>query len=417
MRNTIARTLFATLLSVGAGCVFAQTVSPESVGLSSERLERVGELMQRNIDAGRISGAVTLVARHGKIAYLEAQGVMDMASNKPMETDTIFRLASMSKPVGGLAIMMLVEEGKVNLSDPVSKYLPSFKDQQVAVRRSGGGAGGQANADDEPDYYLVPADREVTIKDLLTHTSGVMSGDISSGAGNPLFVMRHDVGLNWVNELGKAPLEFQPGTRWAYSATAGFDVLSRVVEIASGQNFNEFLKERVFGPLDMQDIFFWPNADQRQRVVTSYVLNNGKLEPRNNPDSMSGEIFYSAAGGLMASAEAYAQFAMLLAQGGELNGKRLLGTRTMEVMRSAFIDDSLPGRNPGEGYGLSVRVVTDPTKMGSLLSAGAFGWSGFYGTHLFVDPKEEVVGLMLIQSPISDMRPSFETAVMQAIVD
>jgi CubicO group peptidase (beta-lactamase class C family) len=408
MPRKILHTCAALALVLQACYTQAQTVSPESVGLSSERLERINALIQSHIDAGRISGAVTLVARHGKIAHLEAQGVMDIAGNKPMEEDTIFRLASMSKPVGALAIMMLIEEGKVKLDDPVSKYLPSFAKQQVVVRT---GAGNE-------DYYLVPAEREVVIRDLLTHTSGVMSGGISSAAGNPLFSSRHATGVAWVDELGAAPLEFQPGSRWAYSATAGFDVLSRVVELASGEDFNTFLRRRVFDPLDMNDIFFWPNDDQRQRLVTSYIADeSGKLQLRNNPDAMSGEIFFSAAGGLMASAEAYAQFGMLLAQGGELNGVRLLGTRTMEVMRSAFIDDTLPGRNPGEGYGLGVRVVTDPLKMNSLLSDGTFGWSGFYGTHLFVDPVEEIVGVLMIQSPIGSMRPEFETAVMQAIID
>lgn len=406
-RKLFVHTLAACALLTQALVLQAQTVSPESVGLSSERLARITELMQAHIAAGDISGAVTLVARHGKIAHLQAQGVMDLASGKAMEEDTIFRLASMSKPVAGLAIMMLVEEGKVKLGDPVSTYLPGFKDQKVAVRY-----GEEAEA-----YYLMPAEREITVRDLLTHTSGVMSGQISSGAGNALFNTRHEVGLAWVEGLGSAPLEFQPGSRWAYSAVAGFDMLSRIVEIASGQNFNDFLRQRVFSPLGMDDIFFWPNDDQRPRIVTSYVLNDGKLEPRNNPDSMSGEIFYSGAGGLMASAEAYAQFGMLLAQGGELNGVRLLGSRTLEVMRSVFVPDTLPGRSPGEGYGLSVRVVTDPTRMNSLLSAGTFGWSGAYGTHLFVDPQEELVGVMLIQTPIGTLRPEFETAVMQAIID
>jgi CubicO group peptidase (beta-lactamase class C family) len=397
-----------TVLAVLTAPLRAQVVEPESVGLSTERLGRIHDLVQSHIDAGRISGAVTLVARHGKVAHLEAQGLMDIAGNKPMETDTIFRLASMSKPVGALAIMMLIEEGKVKLGDPVSKYLPSFTDQKVAVKTGEGDA----------DYYLMPVAREVTVLDLLTHTSGVMSGGVSNRAGNPLFNTRHEIGLAWVNELGAAPLEFQPGSRWAYSATAGFDVLSRIVEVASGQDFNSFLRERVFNPLDMDDIFFWPNDDQRERLVTSYIADDsGSLQLRNNPDSMSGEIFFSAAGGLMASAEAYAQFGMLLAQGGELNGVRLLGTRTMEVMRSAFIADTLPGRNPGEGYGLGVRVVTDPLKMNSLLSEGTFGWSGFYGTHLFVDPVEEVVGILFIQAPVQSMRPEFETAVMQAIID
>jgi CubicO group peptidase (beta-lactamase class C family) len=401
--------LFIILTSLFINSVaFAQTVSPESVGLSSDRLERITELMQRNIDAGNISGAVTLVARHGKIAHLESRGVMDLASNRAMETDTVFRLASMSKPVGGLAIMMLVEEGKVRINDPVSDYIPSFGNQVVAVARS---------EDSDEGYYTVPATREVTIKDLLTHTSGVMSGRFSNSEGRQLSATRHDAGLAWVDNLGNAPLEFQPGSRWAYSALAGFDVLSRVVEIASGQNFNDFLKQRVFGPLDMDETFFWPNSDQRQQLVTSYSLTDEGLQLRNNPDSMSSPVYYSAAGGLMSSAESYARFAMLLAGGGELDGVRLLGTRTMEIMRSEWISDSLPGRNPGEGYGLSVRVVTDPIAMGSLLNEGTFGWSGAYGTHLIVDPEEELIALMFIQTPIRSMRPEFETAVMQAIID
>lgn len=391
-----------------ATVVHAETVSPESVGLSSERLQRITELMQENIAAGNISGAVTLVARHGKIAHLEATGVMDLESGRPMEADTYFRLASMSKPVGGLAIMMLVEEGKVRINDPVSRYLPSYSDQVVAVAKS-----------DNPDdgFFTVPAEREITIKDLLTHTSGVMSGRFSGSVGRELSVRRHEDGLAWVDELGKAPLDFQPGSRWSYSALAGFDVLSRIVEIASGQNFNDFLRSRVFGPLEMDDTFFWPNSDQRQNLVSSYSLGDEGLQPRNNPDSMSSPVYYSAAGGLMSSAESYAQFAMLLAGDGELNGARLLGTRTMEVMRSEWIPDSLPGRNDGEGYGLSVRVVTDPIAMGSLLNEGTFGWSGAYGTHLIVDPVEDIVALMFIQTPIRSMRPEFERAVMQAIVD
>ncbi|MES2603376.1 MAG: serine hydrolase domain-containing protein [Pseudomonadota bacterium] len=404
--------VFRTVLLVGIAAFTltaqAQTVSPESVGLSSERLQRINEMVEENIDAGRISGAVTLVARHGKIAHLQAQGVMDIETGKPMETDTIFRLASMSKPVAALAIMMLLEEGKVALNDPVSTYLPGFEQQQVVVRT------GEGN----DDFYLIPAEREITIKDLLTHTSGLMSGPVGTRAGNAAFTARHQTGLAWVDDLGQTPLEFQPGTRWAYSAVAGFDVLSRIVEKVSGVSFEDFLQQRVFTPLKMDDIFFWPNDDQRQRLVGSYVLNEaGALTARPNPDSMSGEVFFSGAGGLMATAEAYAQFAMMLAQGGELNGVRLLGTRTTELMRSAFISDALPGRSPGEGYGLGVRVVTDPVKAGSLLSPGTYGWSGFYGTYVFMDPQEELVGVMLIQSPITPMRQRFDTAVMQAVID
>lgn len=388
--------------------VSAQMVRPEEVGLSSERLNRINELMARHIEAGDISGAVTLVARHGKIVYLEAQGVMDLATGKPMEVETVFRLASMSKPVAGLAIMMMVEAGKVRLNDRVFDYLPSYKDQSVAVART-------ANPDD--GFYTVPAAREITILDLLTHTSGVMSGPMSNSRGRALNATRHEAGLSWIDELGEAPLEFQPGSRWSYSPVAGFDILSRIVEIVSGQSFDDFLQDRIFDPLGMDDIFFWPNDDQRQSLVSSYTLSDEGLQLRNNPDSMSSERYFSGAGGLMSSAESYAQFGMLLANGGELNGTRLLGTRTMAAMRSVWIPDTLPGRPAGEGYGLSVRVVNDPVARGTLLSAGSFGWSGAYGTHLFVDPVEEIVGIMLIQTPIRAMRPDFETAVMQAIID
>jgi CubicO group peptidase (beta-lactamase class C family) len=403
-----SRVLIVLSLLILPLAVTAQQVRPESVGLSSERLGRINELIERNISAGNITGAVTLVARHGKIAHLEAQGVMDLATGKSMQEDTLFRLASMSKPVAGLAIMMLVEEGKVRVNDRVSDYIPSFSNQSVAIARS---------SDSEDGFYTVPAEREITLRDLLTHTSGVMSGPMSNSGGRALSVTRHDAGLAWIDELGNVPLEFQPGSRWSYSALAGFDVLSRIVEIASGLSFDDFLQQRIFDPLDMDEIMFWPNNDQRQNLVSSYNLTDEGLQLRNNPDSMSGERYFSGAGGLMASGQSYAQFAMLLANGGELNGTRLLGTRTLESMRSVWIPDTLPGRSAGEGYGLSVRVVNDPVAMGSLLSKGSFGWSGAYGTHMFVDPVEELVGIMFIQTPIRSMRPDFETAVMQSIID
>jgi len=389
----------------------AQTTQPERVGFSSQRLERIDDLVDRYMAAGDITGAVTLVARNGRIVHLSAQGTTDATSGEPMKTDTIFRIASMSKPVAGVAIMMLIEEGKVRLTDNVSSYLPSFASQTVAIPRAG------ASGSLESGYYTVPAERQITVFDLLTHTSGVMSGPISNDAGRALRDRRHEDGLAWVEALGEAPLEFQPGSRWAYSALAGFDVLSRIVEIASGHDFNAFLKERIFGPLAMHDSFFWPNAAQRERLVSSYIRGTDGLEHRENPNSMSGERYFSGAGGLMSTAEDYAQFAMMLANRGSLNGVRLLSPRSVEFMSSMHIPDTLPGRNPGEGYGLSVRVVNDPVKRGTMLTEGAFGWSGAYGTHFFVDPTENLVGIMLIQTPIRAMRPDFENAVMQALIE
>jgi CubicO group peptidase (beta-lactamase class C family) len=398
----------------------AQTARPEAVGLSTERLLRVNELVDRYIASGDITGAVTLVARSGRIVHLQAHGLMDAASKKPMQKDTIFRIASMSKPVAGTAILMLVEEGKVRLTDPVSRFIPGFKDIKVAVAKPGrptGPVAGPQGPPGPPESYTVPADREVTILDLLTHTSGLMSGPNSNAAGGKLFENRRTVGLKYTESLGATPLEFQPGTRWAYSAVAGFDVLSHVVEIASGKTFDQFVNERIFKPVGARDVFFWPTAAQRERLVTSYIKGPNGLTPRENPDAMSSEAYFSGGGGLMATAEGYARFAMALANGGELNSARLLAPRTVELMGSAFIPDTLPGRSPGEGYGLSVRSVTDPVARRTPLSKGSFGWSGAYGTHFWVDPEKHLVGVLMIQTPVVSMREDFENAVMQAVID
>jgi CubicO group peptidase (beta-lactamase class C family) len=363
---------------------------------------------------------VTLVARNGRIVHLQAQGVMDASSKKPMQKDTIFRIASMSKPVAGTAILMLVEEGKVRLTDPVSKFIPSFKDVKVAVPKPAPPppvSGPAPAASATPETYTVPATREVTILDLLTHTSGLMSGPVSNAAGAKISANRRVEGLKYTEALGTTPMEFQPGTRWAYSAVAGFDVLSHVVEIVSGKSFKDFINERIFRPVGAKDIFFWPSAAQRERLVTSYIKGPNGLTPREDPDAMSSEVYFSGAGGLMATAESYARFGMMLANQGEANGVRLLAPRTVELMGSAFIPDTLPGRNPGEGYGLSVRTVSDPVARRTPVSKGTFGWSGAYGTHFFVDPEKKLVGVLMIQTPIIQMRDDFENAVMQAVID
>ncbi|HEY8508399.1 MAG TPA: serine hydrolase domain-containing protein [Steroidobacteraceae bacterium] len=393
-------------------CVLLIGAVAQASSFSPERLQRVDQFVERAIEAGEIAGAVTLVAQNGRIVHLKAHGFMDKASRKPMRTDTLFRIASMTKPVAGVALMMMIEEGKVRLNDPVSRFLPSFRNQMVAVPRDGG------------DYYTVPADREITVFDLLTHTSGLMSGPIGNAAGGKAYESRLTVGLKWVDELGKTPLEFQPGSRWAYSPFAGFNVVARIVEIASGQDFNTFTRERIFKPLGMKETFYWPTDEQRARLATVYERPGGKgeLQVLANPDSGSSPVYFSGSGGLMTTAENYARFAMMLANGGELNGTRILGERSVEMLRSAHIPDTLPGRRPGESFGLSVRVVTNPAARRTMISEGSFGWSGAYGTHFWVDPKEKIVAIFMTQrwgfSPSSDF-PSvdFETAVMQALVD
>jgi CubicO group peptidase (beta-lactamase class C family) len=261
----------------------------------------------------------------------------------------------------------------------------------------------------------VPATRDITILDLLTHTSGLLSGPMGNSVARAASDARHEKGVAYTEEVGTAPLEFQPGARWAYSAVGGFDVLSRVVEIVSGQSFSDFTRARIFGPLGMNDTTFWPTPAQRERLVTSYIRRSNELVPRDDPDSMSGNRYFSAAGGIMTTARDYAQFAMMLANGGELNGRRILSRRSVELMGSEFVPDTVQGRRPGESFGLGVRVVTDPAARGTWLSEGSFGWDGIYGTRFWADPKENLVGIIFTQTTVVALLNDFETAVMQAV--
>jgi CubicO group peptidase (beta-lactamase class C family) len=393
---------------------------PEDVGLSTERLARITEMVKRHIVAGEISGGVTLVARHGRIVHLEAAGVMDADSKKPMTKDAVFRIASMTKPVTGLAVMMMMEEGKLRITDPVSKYIPQFKEMKVAVALPRQGPPPGADEPPAPPrFYTVPAEREITIRDLLTHTSGLASGPMSiADARKPSVVRKPTETLaDYIPRLGMTALEFQPGTRWAYSAQAGFDTLGRIVEITSGLPFDQFLRQRVFDPLGMKDVSFYPTDTLEPRMPTAYQIGpKGTMVKNQNSGGMQSRVYFMGSGGLITTAEEYAKFAQLLANGGELNGKRLLSPRTVTFMSSVHVPDTLPGRTPGEGYGLSVRVVDHAVAGASRLSDGSFGWSGAFGTHFWVDQKEEIVAVLMIQTPVRDIRPEFENAVMQAIV-
>ncbi len=306
------------------------TAKPEEVGFSTERLQRINELVQRHITAGSFSGAVTLVARNGRIAHFEAQGLMDIESRKPMQKDAIFRIMSMTKPVVGVSIMMMIEEGKVRLTDPASKFIPELKDLKVAMPMTGGApAGGRGNAAAEPRYYTVPAEREMTIRDLLTHTSGLVSGGLSGTEARKVALKGKESLADYIPRLGGVPLDFQPGTRWAYSAQAGFDVLARIVEVTSGMPFDRFAKTRIFDPLGMKDTFFYP-AEGNPRLVTRYARGqSGRLEKQGLANFMNG-AYFSGGGGLMSTAEDYLQFAQMLLNGGRGNGKVLLSPRTVD---------------------------------------------------------------------------------------
>jgi len=333
----------------------------------------------------------------------------------------------MTKPIVGVATLMMMEEGKVRLQDPVSKFIPEWRGMTVAVSlpaapagRGGGaappaapgGRGGGAAA--EPRYYTVPVERDVQIRDLLTHTSGVVSGTNSNFANRAVAAGPKETLADYIPRLAKVPLEFQPGTRWAYSAAAGFDVLSRVVEVASGMPIDRFVKQRIFDPLEMKDTtYVAPTGNPR--LVKLYSRTGDRLQPAQYPNFVNG-IYFSGGGGLFSTPADYAQFAMMLANGGELNGKRLLSPRMVELMGSVFAPDTLPGRPKGESYGLSVRVVNDPVARNSLLSEGSFGWSGAYGTHFWVDPKQKLAAVVMTQTSNQEFLRDFENMVMQAVV-
>jgi CubicO group peptidase (beta-lactamase class C family) len=422
MKTAVLCALLLTVLSFPA-LTASPTAKPEEVGLSSERLARINQMIERRIAAGDLAGAVTIVARKGKVVHHSAQGMMDLDSKKPMASSSMFRIASMTKPVIGVAVMMLVEEGKLHLNDPVSRYIPQFKDMKVAMPNAttpqgatGGRAGGAGSA--PPRFYTVPAQRDVTIKDLLTHVSGLGSGPMGNSDIEKVARKDGETLADYIPRLGPTALEFQPGSRWTYSPGAGFETLGRVIEIASGTKLDQFFRTRIFDPLGMKDITFWPTDAQMPRVATVYARGaNGLTKTATPNDTMSRNVYFRGSGGLYSTAEDYIPLGMMLANGGELNGKRLLSRKTVEMMSAAHVKDTLPGRPAGEGYGLSVRVVTDHAVRGTMLSDGTFGWTGAQGTHFFVDPREELVGVLMVQTSNGEIQREFEDLVAQSVVD
>jgi CubicO group peptidase (beta-lactamase class C family) len=372
---------------------------PEDAGVSPARLQRISDMLQRRIAAGDLAGAVSVVARRGVVVHHAAQGVMDLESKQPLTEASMFRIASMTKPIVGAAIMMLVEEGRLRLNDPVSRYIPEFGEMTVG-----------ANAE--------PASRAITVKDLLTHVSGLGSGELSLGDIAKVARKDGETLAQYIPRLARTRLEFQPGSRWAYSPGAGFETLGRVIEVASGAPLDRFLRTRIFDPLGMADITFWPSAAQWPRVATVYLAGDRGLAKSVMPnDTMSRGVYFRGSGGLYSTAGSYIPFGIMMANGGELNGTRLLSRKSVEMMTGVHVPDSLPGRPRGEGFGLSVRVVTDHAARGTMLSNGTYGWSGAQGTHFFVDPKEELVGVLMIQTPNNEVRNDFETLVAQSIAD
>ena len=412
----------ATVSGLGAATPLSKA---EDVGMSSERLKRIGPMIQGHVDGKDFSGAVTLVARKGKVVHFEAHGMADVEAKKAMTKDTLFRLASMTKPVTAVSILMLLEEGRLVLSDPVSKFVPEFKNPKVAtwnLPNDPSGAG----------LRLVPAAREITIQDLLTHTSGLANG-FEGPAGE--YVRRANLpsGGSLAERVKRAaalPLNFQPGTQWEYSPSTGFDTLGRIVEILSGMTLDQFFKTRVFDPLGMKDTFFTVPANRAADVTVAYTKNeSGLVRPQVPAGSSaprtadSSGPYFSGAGGLTGSASDYLAFSEMLLNGGQLNGVRLLGRKTVELMTSDATGP-LDLRNyagdqvlKGYGFGLGVRVRRSTGENGWMGSVGDFGWAGALGTYFWIDPKEQLVGIVMIQTRNTRLRMEYPNLVYQAISD
>jgi CubicO group peptidase (beta-lactamase class C family) len=398
--------------------------TPESAGMSSERLARIRMTLQQYVSQGRIAGAVALVMRDGKVVYLESVGNMD--DGKPMRDDTIFRIASMTKAVTSVAAMILYEEGKLLLDDPISKYVPEFKNMQVAVP-----------GEDKTSYTLVPAKSEITVRQLLTHTSGITYGFAGvepwaklyrdAGISDGLVQTEGTIGDN-VRKLAKLPLVHHPGERYTYSLST--DVLGYVVEVASGMTLDEFFRKRIFEPLGMKDTHFFLPDEKLPRLAAVYnQLPDGKIKRMGDEVDRRGytvysatyqykgpRTFYSGGAGLVSTTEDYARFLQALLNGGELDGARILGRKSVELMTVNHVGDMF---GP-QGFGLGFSVVRDLGAGTELGSVGQYGWGGFFHTNFFVDPRERMVCVFMSQLyPAEDLglHERFRTFAYQAIVD
>jgi CubicO group peptidase (beta-lactamase class C family) len=402
----------------------ARQSAPAAVGVSAERFQRLHQAMQGFVDRKEVSGIVTLVTREGRTADIHAVGMQDVDSKTPMRTDTLFRIASMTKPITSVAIMMLYEEGKLLLTDPVSKFIPAFKSMQVLEQGA-----------EKP----VAARRQISIRDLLTHRSGLTYGFINGGAvGNGYRNNGVVDGLSattlttaeGINKLAAEPLVAQPGSAYNYSLST--DVLGRVVEVASGQPFEAFLRERIFRPLKMNDTDFVVPDAKWSRLATVYSPDGaGGIRPMRDPETFGNTVmspveyykspktYFSGGAGLVSTAADYARFGHMLLNGGVLDGARLLSPKTIELMTVSHTGDlgALPVAGPGRGFGLGFFVVTDLATTQTLGSQGMFGWSGIYGTTFWVDPKERLVAIMMVQRyPGSPVAAAFQPLVYQALV-
>jgi CubicO group peptidase (beta-lactamase class C family) len=359
------------------------TAADGKAGIDSSRLARIAPRMQAFVDQGTIAGAVTLIIRRGVVGSLDVVGYQDLESRKPMRADTIFQVMSMTKPVTAAGVMMLVEEGKLALTDPVEKHLPEFRGQWV-VEASEAGV-----------RRLVRPSRPILIRDLMTHTSGMAELPPES---LPDFYRKLNLTLaEAVSIFSQQPLLFDPGKKWNYS-NPGIAILARIQEVVSGQSYEKFLDVRLFKPLGMKDSFFLPPAEKKDRIASVYVLEEGKLKKFSYDIYRTGARYPMPEGGLYATAADMGAFYQMMLQKGRWQGRQILSAASVEVMTALHTGSIEPaGHSPGMGYGLAWTFVRDAMGTLQLQSEGTFGHGGYFGTHGWIDAKKELIGVFLVQ--------------------
>jgi CubicO group peptidase (beta-lactamase class C family) len=389
-------------------CASPQEAGRKS-GLDPAKLAAIRQKMQDYVDQHQASGIVTLVGRRGQVAHLEAVGVRDLESKDPMRTDTIFRIASMTKPVTAIAIEMLEEEGRLSIGDTVEKHLPEFKGQMLQKSKSA------------QETVLVKPPRAITICDLLTHTSGLPGGP-PAGLSD-LYAKRNRTLAEAAIAYSQMPLQYEPGTKWAY-CNAGIDTLGRIVEVASGKSFESFLQERLFTPLGMKDTFFYPTAERLARVAKIYKKAGDGLAPIESflGDPVDGK-FPLPAGGLYSTASDLAKLYQVMLNQGTLDGRRYLTEASVEKMTKNHTGDLRAGFTDGVVMGLGWQLVGTPTGVTAMLSPGSYGHGGAFGTQAWLDPKKEMYFVLLIQrsgfpdGDASVLRKSLQELAVAAIAD
>ncbi len=390
-----------------------QTIQPEQVGFSSERLERIPKIMQTYAERGELAGTLTLLARRGQVFHCATTGWMDIENQRPMPVDGIFRIYSMTKPITVTAVLMLMEEGHFLLDDPISNWMPEFAEMRVFAGAPGG------------DIFTTDLQRPITIRHLLTHSSGLSYGFETEHPVDTLYqkagLYESKSGAEFIKRLSKLPLVNQPGEKFWYSLA--HDVLGYLIELVSGQPLDIFLQERIFTPLEMVDTGFWVPREKLNRLVTMYEPKEGKLQPSKEMDfdRTVRPPVPSGGGGLLSTGADYLNFAQMLLNRGEFKGRRLLSRKTFEVLTTPHLPFP-PGEiatDLGFSMGLGVAVLTDLSQGNRRGSLGSFGWGGAAGTRFWVDPQEELVGILMAQTMPGFWRAPemFENLAYAAITD